>query len=181
MLFQSEQALSQFAKSLGTFFSNQGNFPVCLELVGDVGAGKTTFTRYLAQGLGISSPITSPSFTISKHYFFTPKTASESHEQSADEKCDTCLNTTSVNKNHDFELIHYDFYRLDGPGLMADDLAESLSNRSAITVLEWADSVANILPENHLRITFKILPDGSRNLTFNQSMQTLVAKMKEEE
>ena len=180
MLFESEQALSQFAKSLGAFFRSQVNFPICLELVGDVGAGKTTFTRYLAQGLGIKSPITSPSFTISKHYFFAPKTAPKSPERSAHKKCDNRPNATSVSKSCDFELIHYDFYRLDDPGLMADDLAESLSSPNAITVLEWADSVANILPENHLRITFKILPDGSRELTFNQPMKALVAKIEKE-
>jgi tRNA threonylcarbamoyladenosine biosynthesis protein TsaE len=176
MLFESEQALSQFAKSLGAFFSSQGNFPICLELVGDVGAGKTTFTRYLAQGLGVKSPITSPSFTISKHYFFTPKT----HERSADENCDNRPNTTPIAEKSDFELIHYDFYRLDDPGLMADDLAESLSNPNVITVLEWADSVANILPDNHLKITFEILPNGPRELAFNQPMKAIIAKMKKE-
>ena len=173
MLFQSEQALSEFAKSLGLFLNSGKCLPLCLELVGDVGAGKTTFTRYLAKGLGVKTPITSPSFTISKHYFFSPK----AHELSADEKCDKRPNTTSVTQNHDFELVHYDFYRLDDPGLMSDDLAESLSDSNTITVLEWADSVANILPNDHPKISFKILSDGSRNLVFNQPMQTLLSKM----
>ena len=178
MIFATESDLAAFATSLGRLFLDSKNLPICLELVGDVGAGKTTFTRYLAQGLGIKSPITSPSFTISKHYFFTPKTSPKSHERSADEKCATHPNTTSVDKNCSFELIHYDFYRLDDPGLMAEDLAESLANPNAITVLEWADSVANILPKNPLKVTFKILPDGSRDLTFNQPLQTLITRMK---
>ena len=83
---------AEFARSLT-------HFPVTIELIGDVGAGKTTFTRGLARGLGIKSEVTSPSFTISKSYAFkdqsgTPRT-----------------------------LTHYDFYRLQDPGLMQDDLA----------------------------------------------------------
>ena len=176
MLFKSEQALAEFAKSFGLFLrdnlDNKKYLSLCIELVGDVGAGKTTFTRYLAEGLGIKSPVTSPSFTISKHYSVTSK----SNDSSAGGTCDTHPGTTSVNKNRDFELIHYDFYRLDDPGLMAEDLEESLDNPSAIVILEWANSVKNVLPKDHYQITFKVLPDGSRDLTFNQPMQTLISE-----
>lgn len=178
MIFATESDLAAFATSLGRLFLDSKNLPICLELVGDVGAGKTTFTRYLAQGLGIKSPITSPSFTISKRYIFTPKTASKSHERSADEKCATHPNTTSVDKNCSFELIHYDFYRLDDPGLMAEDLEESLDNPNAIVILEWANSVKDVLPKDHPQITFKVLPDGTRELTFNKPMQALIPQTK---
>ncbi len=174
MIFLSESDLASFAESLGTFLRTAQLFPTCLELVGDVGAGKTTFTRYLAKGLGVKSPVTSPSFTISKHYSFS----SNADEASAYEKCENNRDGYPVNNNPIFELIHYDFYRLDDPGLMADDLAESLVQDNAITVLEWADSVANILPKNHLKITFKVKPNGSRSLTFNKPLETLLANMK---
>ena len=91
-----------------------------LELIGDVGAGKTTFVRGLAKGLGIKEPITSPSFTISKSYPL---------------------------ENGGF-LIHYDFYRLPDPGIMLDDLQENLQDPKNIIVIEWGESVADILPEN---------------------------------
>ena len=175
MIFSSEPALADFAKSLGVFLKNYGSFPVCLELVGDVGAGKTTFTRYLAKGLGVKEPITSPSFTISKRYFFTAKPV----DSSACQKCDSHPNSTSVAENAHFELIHYDFYRLDDPGLMADDLAESLAQSNALVVLEWADSVANLLPKSHLKVAFKIHAGGSRELTFNQPMQDLLSHLQE--
>ena len=55
---------------LGQKIASKLKLPAIIELVGDVGAGKTTFTRGLAQGLDISEPITSPSFTISKRYPF---------------------------------------------------------------------------------------------------------------
>ena len=107
-----------------------------IELVGDVGVGKTTFVRGLAEGLGVKEPVTSPSFTISKSY--------------------ACPGGKT--------LIHYDFYRLNDPGLMVEDLAENLENPNNIVVIEWSDSVKNILPENHTVINIKYNDDGSREL-----------------
>ena len=109
--------------------------PVAIELVGDVGAGKTTFTRGLAEGLGVKTPVTSPSFTISKLYAFPGGT-----------------------------LAHYDFYRLPDPGLMSEDLLESLQSPDMITVVEWADTVSNLLPVGHRRFTITLNKDGSRTI-----------------
>ena len=108
-----------------------------IELVGDVGTGKTTFTRGLALGLGITEPITSPSFTISKSYAL-PQGG---------------------------RLVHYDFYRLSDPGLMADDLAENLADPNNIVVVEWGESVANILPSDHTKITINYTDNGDREVT----------------
>ncbi len=110
--------------------------PFVIELIGDVGVGKTTFVRGLAKGLGIKEPVTSPSFTISKSY--------------------ACPDGR--------QLIHYDFYRLGDPGLMAEDLQESLSEPKNIVVIEWSDSVKELLPEKHTIINIKYNDDGSREL-----------------
>ena len=59
---KSESEMLSFAHN----FAKDLSIPSVIELVGDVGAGKTTFTRGLAEGLGIAESITSPSFTISK-------------------------------------------------------------------------------------------------------------------
>lgn len=109
--------------------------PAVVELVGDVGAGKTTLTRGLAEGLGIKTPVTSPSFTISKLYAFPSGI-----------------------------LAHYDFYRLKDPGLMSEDLSESLAAPDTITVIEWADTVSDLLPPNRHRFTLKLNTDGSRTV-----------------
>ena len=106
------------------------------ELIGDVGTGKTTFTRGFARGLGIKEPITSPSFTISKSYPL----------------------------EDGGRLIHYDFYRLSDPGLMADDLAENLRNKDNIIIIEWGESIQNILPEDHTRLSFIYNDDNSREV-----------------
>ena len=98
--------------------------------------GKTTFVRGFAEGLGIKEPITSPSFTISKSY--------------------ACPDGET--------LVHYDFYRLNDPGLMVEDLAENLKNPKNIVVIEWSDSVKDILPEEHTVITIKYNDDGSREV-----------------
>ena len=144
MKVNSEAEMLALGRSYGEKIAKQHNFadtPLVIELLGDVGTGKTTFTRGLAQGLGITEPITSPSFTISKSYAFkakdgTPKT-----------------------------LTHYDFYRLDDPGLMADDLAEKLTPDNLI-VIEWGASVANILPPHHNTIQIIYNNDDSREVIF---------------
>ncbi|MBQ1387477.1 tRNA (adenosine(37)-N6)-threonylcarbamoyltransferase complex ATPase subunit type 1 TsaE, partial [Candidatus Saccharibacteria bacterium] len=60
--------------------------------------------------------------------------------------------------------IHYDFYRLPDPGLMLDDLQENLDNPENIIIVEWGESVANILPENRIRIHITYNENGSRSI-----------------
>ena len=132
MIINSEQEMLDFGADFAKSLNNQ-----VIELLGDVGAGKTTFTRGLAQGLGIKEPITSPSFTISKSYALP---------------------------NSSGRLIHYDFYRLPDPGLMLDDLQENLNNPENVIIVEWGESVANILPENRTKIEIKYNDDNSREV-----------------
>ena len=103
-----------------------------IELIGDVGTGKTT--RGLAKGLGVKEPVTSPSFTISKQYAL-PSGG---------------------------RLIHYDFYRLQDPGLMAEDLSENLQNPNNIIIIEWGESISDLLPKNHHIIRFEYADDGRK-------------------
>ena len=110
-----------------------------IELVGDVGAGKTTFVRGLAKGLGVKENVTSPSFTISKTYALP----------------------------NDRTLIHYDFYRLQDPGIMTSDLNEKINNQNNIIVIEWGNSVKNLLPKTHTIINFSKNDDDSREATIN--------------
>ncbi len=128
--------------ALGQRFANHLSHPAVFELIGDVGAGKTTFTRGLAAGLGIEEPLTSPSFTISKRYYFQ-------HD------------------NQDSALIHYDFYRLPDPGIMRDELAEALADPHNIIVVEWGRDVADLLPEHKYRLEFQLNADGTRTVQLN--------------
>ena len=130
MKINSEQEMFEFGKNFAK------NTPRVIELVGDVGAGKTTFVRGLAEGLGIKEPVTSPSFTISKTY--------------------ACPNGKT--------LTHYDFYRLGDPGIMKEDLEESIKKENNITVVEWGESVSDILPKNHTIINIVYNDDDSREV-----------------
>ncbi len=59
-------------------------------------------------------------------------------------------------------LSHYDFYRLDDPGLMSEDLLEAISDPLSVVVIEWGNDVSSMLPESHYRLEFSLNPDGSR-------------------
>ena len=129
-----EDALKAFGASLGQ--SCQGG--EVFELVGDVGAGKTTLTKGLADGLMVEDDVQSPSFTLSRVY-----TARDG-----------------------LELHHYDFYRLHDPGIMRYELAESVKNPHVVTVVEWAETVRDVLPMHRKRITIAYTQGGDgRDIT----------------
>ena len=117
---------------LGRDFAQKLARPAVIELLGDVGAGKTTFVRGLAEGLGVSEPVTSPSFTISKIYALLGGG----------------------------RLVHYDFYRLDDPGLMMEDFVENLREPDSVVVVEWGESVADFLPKEHIKVIINYTDEG---------------------
>lgn len=138
MKIHSEQEMLDFGKKVAEQITKANvTGPVVVELIGDVGAGKTTFTRGLAEGFKAKTPVTSPSFTISKSY------------------------ALPNNKT----LIHYDFYRLKDPGIMVEDLEENLSNKNNIIVIEWGNSIADLLPKNHTIIKINYNDDNAREVT----------------
>lgn len=108
----------------------------CLELIGDVGAGKTTFTKALVENLGSSDEVTSPSFAINNRY------------QLADGR----------------EVSHYDFYRLGEAGVISQELVEDLDSPQTCVIVEWAETVSQVLPAERLQMTITTLTDGSRRL-----------------
>ena len=108
-----------------------------IELVGDIGAGKTTFTKGLASGMGIDEDIQSPTFTISRVY----------------------------EAPNGLVLAHYDFYRLNDPGIMRAELDESVHDAGTVTVIEWAEVVADVLPADTLRIVIRSTSEESRAVT----------------
>ncbi|MET0980285.1 MAG: tRNA (adenosine(37)-N6)-threonylcarbamoyltransferase complex ATPase subunit type 1 TsaE [Candidatus Saccharimonadales bacterium] len=129
---KSEQEMKQFGAKLGAVL---GGGEV-IELVGDVGAGKTTFTKGVATGMGITETVQSPSFTISRVY----------------------------DAPNDLHLVHYDFYRLQDAGIMADELHETLHDAAAITIIEWAGIVDGVLPLDHLTITITSPTETDRRI-----------------
>lgn len=131
MLIHSETEMLEYGQKLGQTVKA----PIIIELLGDVGAGKTTLVRGIARGLGITADVTSPSFTLSKEY--------------AGKK---------------YRLVHYDFYRLSDPGIMSEDLAESIFEPKTVTIIEWGQSVQNVLPKDHKVIEIKYVDESTREL-----------------
>ena len=107
-----------------------------IELVGDVGAGKTTLVKGIADGMGVDEDVQSPSFTISRVYD-TPG---------------------------DIRLAHYDFYRLNDPGIMADELHEAARDGRTVTIIEWAEIAKGVLPGDRLTIRIASPTETSRQL-----------------
>ena len=101
-----------------------------IELIGDVGAGKTTLVHGLSRGLGLKDAIQSPTFTISREY----------------------------TREDGLVLKHYDFYRLDNPGIMADEIREASNDPHSIVIVEWASSVSEVLPSHRVVINIKSDP-----------------------
>jgi tRNA threonylcarbamoyladenosine biosynthesis protein TsaE len=113
-------------RSLGVQIASALTGGEMIELVGDVGAGKTTLTKGIAEGLHIDETVQSPSFTINRVY----------------------------DAPNGLRLVHYDFYRLHDAGIMADELHETLHDPAAITIIEWAGIVDGVLPADRITITF---------------------------
>ena len=107
------------------------NMIICLN--GELGSGKTLFTKGIANGLGIEEVITSPTFTIIKEYL-----------------------------DGEMPLYHMDVYRLDGD--TSEVGIEDYFTKGGIVVIEWANTIKDVLPEERLDIKFKISGENSRTL-----------------
>lgn len=162
---------------LGEDFAKSLSLPAVIELVGDVGVGKTTFTRGLALGLGISESVTSPSFTISKRYAFPLTSLDNPSARHHDDSrpSEYCKNYNSSNYG---ELIHYDFYRLGDPGIMRDELFDTLSQKNAVVVVEWGGDVADLLPESKYRFEISQLNESERELKITHNGEVVTGLWK---
>jgi tRNA threonylcarbamoyladenosine biosynthesis protein TsaE len=109
-----------------------------IEMLSDLGGGKTTFVRGLAQGLEVDDVVHSPSFTVSNEY-----------------------------QGRELRLYHFDFYRLIDPGILRDELAEAMRDEKGVVVIEWADIVEDVLPADRLRIAIKSLGENLRQINLS--------------
>lgn len=106
-----------------------------VELVGDVGAGKTTFVKGLAHGVGSKDQVSSPSFALKNVY-----------------------------EGSRLALHHYDLYRLEEPGLIEHEIIDSLEEPDTAVVIEWAKISDAILPPERIIIEFSLVAEDKRQL-----------------
>lgn len=106
-------------------------------LVGDLGTGKTALTKYIAEGLGVTEDVISPTFTIVREY-----------------------------RSGRLPLFHFDVYRLSDGQELLDTGAEDYLEGDGVSVIEWADIVADVLPADALVVSIEYgEQEGSRRIT----------------
>lgn len=109
-------------------------------LVGDLGAGKTTFTQYMCEALGVTEYVTSPTFNLMNTYIGR-------------------LNDTQV------EIYHFDVYRIfDEDELVEIGFDEFLFGKG-ISIVEWANQVPSLLPDKRIWIDLHFNEKGERIMT----------------
>jgi tRNA threonylcarbamoyladenosine biosynthesis protein TsaE len=133
MTWQTRSIGSEDTERLGKLLGSQLKGGEVIELRSDLGGGKTTFVRGLVRGAGSQDIVTSPTFTLNKIY----------------------------SAKNGLKIYHFDFYRLNQAGLVAEQLAESLQDPKSIVVVEWSNIVKNVLPQDFLTVEFLPVPLNS--------------------
>ncbi len=108
-------------------------------LIGQLGAGKTTLTQGLADGLGVTAYTKSPSFVLVNEY------------------------------QGRLPLFHMDLYRIDDPTEAWELGLDDYLGRDGVLAIEWADRATSIFPEDRLEIHIEYLSDSERQLTVTAS------------
>ena len=117
----SPEETEKFANSLASIL--EPGDVICLD--GDLGAGKTAFTRGVARSLGIREHITSPTFTIVNEY------------------------------EGKMPLYHFDVYRIEDSSEMLEIGFDEYIDGNGICVIEWAKNIMDIIPPDHIDVTIK--------------------------
>ena len=99
-------------------------------LSGDLGVGKTVFTKGVAAGLGIREPVSSPTFTIVQEYY-----------------------------DGRLPLYHFDVYRIEDPEEMEEIGYDDYFFGDGVCLIEWADRIRELLPEHLICVTIEKDPE----------------------
>lgn len=123
----------QETRALGAWLARQLKPGDVVCLWGDLGAGKSELTRGIAAGLGVTAPVTSPSFTIMNVY--TDGTA---------------------------PLYHFDWYRLESSEELYEMGMDEYLGGDGVAVVEWPGVCPDALPETRLDVTLSPLSESDR-------------------
>lgn len=143
--FDLQNLAEKILKTSVEFFANHHKATV-LALRGDLGSGKTTFTKNLARILNIKENVSSPTFVIQKEFEIPA-----GHSAALNFK----------------KLIHIDSYRLDlSSELLHLGWHDLLNHRENLIVIEWPEKVADILPKKHIEVKFNHVDETTRCITY---------------
>ncbi len=119
------------------FLNKKGDRKI-VALYGEMGAGKTTFTKALCRVMGVTDGVSSPTFSLINDYM-----------------------------TKDGESIHhFDFYRINKLEEAFDIGFEEFIESGNLCIIEWPEKIEQILPADVLRVKISVLNDGSRELLF---------------
>mgnify|MGYP001212413847 CR=1 FL=1 len=119
---------------LGLDFSNKIKSGHVIGLIGDLASGKTSFVKGVLKGLNYKHDVTSPTFTLINEY------------------------------NAKVKVIHIDFYRETNIERWNNMGFHDIVNDDAIIIIEWADLLLDLLPDNMLKIYFNHLSENHRKI-----------------
>jgi tRNA threonylcarbamoyladenosine biosynthesis protein TsaE len=149
VILTSEQDTKNFAKE----FAKNLQGGQTLGLVGQLGAGKTFFTKAIGKALGITETIKSPSFNLLKIYSIKFPSFKEG------------LGEVKQIKT----IVHIDCYRLNNSDeLIEIGFLDYLNSPNTLVIVEWADKVKNILPKNTVWLKFEIGENETRVINFSK-------------
>ncbi|HDY87488.1 MAG TPA: tRNA (adenosine(37)-N6)-threonylcarbamoyltransferase complex ATPase subunit type 1 TsaE [bacterium] len=103
-------------------------------LTGELGTGKTVFTKGMAQALGVKEKVTSPTFTLINEY------------------------------HGDVVLYHMDFYRLNSQQEILDIGVEEYFFSDCICVVEWAEKMGEMFPDSSIKVIIRYLNNNDREI-----------------
>lgn len=140
------------AKKFAEIIKDTGAF-ICL--FGDVGAGKTAFTKFVCKYLNVKEKVTSPSFVIINEY-----------------------------KSGDLPVYHFDLYRLENEGIstIINEL-EEYSEGKIVTFVEWAQFSQNVIPFDRIEININYLDENIREFqfrSFGERSADILKRLKDE-
>lgn len=116
-------------RALGRKIATELTEGAVLALVGDLGCGKTAFVKGVVDYFGNGEDVTSPTFTLVNEY------------------------------DGDIPVYHFDVYRLENPSVDECDWMDDYLFGDGICLIEWADNIKEVLPENTIRVEFKKNPE----------------------
>lgn len=122
----------EFAKEIGSRLK-KGDI---VAYTGGLGAGKTTFTRGLAMGLGMDDNVTSPTFSLVNEYH-----------------------------SKDISLYHFDMYRIMGADDLETTGFYDYSTDDSVFAIEWSENISEELPDNAVIINIERIDDNTRRIT----------------
>ena len=134
MTFETHSVLE--TQALGAALAQQLQPDDVLLMLGDMGAGKSEFTRGIARGLGIEGYLPSPSFTIMQMY-----------------------------ETGRLPLYHFDWYRLESEEELYELSMEEYLYGSGVAVVEWPSMAEEAVPQTHLEITLSPAGEDQREIT----------------